>query len=119
MKHTLSVFISFTIFLLLPTYAETFFEPEWSEFCPAKYSNVDTGGHFLSSTAKYWAGRKQMFDKRVAQCKSLESAKQGQCYEELRQLEINATKRHNDEIKTNAINRASIWGTSSFQLPST
>ena len=64
----------------------------------------------ITSTAKYWAERKKIYNKRIAECKKFNSELQGQCFNELRQIETNATKTHSDEIHANAINRASIWG---------
>lgn len=103
-----ALFIS--LFLTLPSFAENFLEPDWSEFCPNKYVNINENRNYFTSTAKYWVERKKIFNKRIAECKNLNHELQGQCYRELRQIETNATKTHSDEIHASAINRASIWG---------
>ena len=98
------------ILISCPVYADSFFEPDWSEFCPNKYIDINENGDYISSTAKYWAERKKLFKQRVAKCRNLDYEQQKWCYSELSTLESNATRTHNDEVRANAINRASIWG---------
>ena len=95
--------VSMFLILSSPIYAENFFEVEWSEFCPKKYQNIDSSSFHLTRQGRYWADRKQQFDRRVAKCKSLSSDLQSSCFESLRELETRATEAHVNDTRNNVL----------------
>lgn len=91
------------LFLTLSTYAETFFEPEWSEFCPKKYSNVSADRWHYTSSGRYWSERRKNFEKRLEKCNTLTPEYREACYKNLREIENNATKIYSSERTGNAL----------------
>ena len=88
---------------VIPAFAENFFDVEWSEFCPKKYQNIDSSSFHLTRQGRYWADRKQQFDKRVAKCRSLPADTQSACFESLRELETRATEVHANDTRNNVL----------------
>lgn len=92
-----------TILLLCsisPVFAEAYFEPQWNEFCPNQYINLDPDKDYILAEKKYWQERKRDFDKKIAHCKSLEdNDKQEACYENIRRIETNASNTHLAELQ--------------------
>ena len=66
-------FIIFLVFLFVPTsvFAQTFFEPEWSEFCPKRFADVSTTRWHYTDSGRYWSERRKKFEKRLEKCKNL------------------------------------------------
>lgn len=95
--------ISLALIFCGQVFAENFFEVEWSEFCPRKYQNIDSSSFHLTRQGRYWADRKQQFDKRVAKCKSLSQDSQSACFESLRALETKATEAHANDTRNNVL----------------
>ncbi len=92
----------FILSIFTPVFAQSFFEPEWKEFCPARYSNIKTDKFYLSSEGRYWSDRRKMFEERIDRCQKLNDDK-NTCFEELRTLEYKATQLHNEDIKSKAL----------------
>ena len=89
------------LFLLIfcfsaPVFAEVFFEPEWSEFCPLRHVNIDSSRWHYTSSGRYWAKRKQQFEKRLQKCNSLSETSREACYKTLREIENNETANYNN-----------------------
>ena len=101
MKRLLLIYLA--LIFSLPIFAENFFDVEWSEFCPKKYQNIDSSSFHLTRQGRYWADRKQQFDRRVAKCKSLPSDSQSACFESLRDLETRATEAHANDTRNNVL----------------
>jgi hypothetical protein len=80
----------------LPVFAEVFFEPEWSEFCPSRYANIDSSRWHYTSSGRYWAKRKQQFENRLEKCNSLRESSREACYKTLREIENNETANYNN-----------------------
>lgn len=80
----------------VPVLAEVFFEPEWSEFCPARYANINESRWHYTSSGRYWAKRKQQFEKRLEKCNSLIDSSKEACYKTLREIENNETASYNN-----------------------
>lgn len=92
------------IALLTPVYAEKLFDLEWEEFAPNNFKNVKVDGFHLTAEGRYWANRRAMFEKRVAKCNSLSDTSQDACLKELRAIEMNANKMHEERTTSKAIN---------------
>lgn len=79
--------------VVLPV-AAAFFAPEWSEFCPAQYANLENKSYLLPEKV-YWLQRRLNFEEKKKMCLSQED--QGACYSELRQSENNKNKIYYEE----------------------
>lgn len=90
---------------VLPLNAETFFEVEWSEFCPKKYANIDPNKWHYTSNGRYWAGRRKTFEKRLERCKSLPDERQDACFSALRELEMRASEAFNSDKQNKILRR--------------
>lgn len=90
MKKTL-VLLSLITFAA-PVFAEAFFAPEWREFSPASYVNLDTEKNYKQESKKYWADRKRTFEKRAEHCNQLPAKSHEACYAEVRKLEYKANE---------------------------
>ena len=88
---------------IFPVFAQGFFEPEWSEFCPQKYENMIDAKWYNTNSAKYWAERRKKFEKRLAICKSLKDEAKLACYKDLREIENNATQMYTSRKTSNAL----------------
>ena len=80
--------IAICIFYTLPAMA--YFEPQWSENCPAKFQNINPNRNYKTPVNKYWAGRRKSFETNLSYCKtnfSGNAEKLDACYAELRQIE--------------------------------
>ena len=84
------------ICLSVPVFAEAFFEPEWSEFAPSRYENINASRWHYTSSGRYWAKRKQQFEKRLQKCNSLSETSREACYKTLREIENNETANYNN-----------------------
>lgn len=89
--------------LLAPVYAEKFFDLEWEEFAPSNFKNVKIDGFHWTAEGRYWANRRAMFEKRVAKCNSLSESSQDACLKELRNIEMNANKMHEERTTSRAV----------------
>ena len=105
MKHFLSIFI-FTLAICLSNisdvFAETFFEPEWSDFCPNRFKNVNNRWHYTSS-GRYWANRRQSFEKNLKFCQNLSSTQKDACFHELSIKEENKTRTYQNEKRNKSL----------------
>lgn len=91
------------LFLLSPSFAQAFFEPEWSDFCPKRYTNIDSNKLHLTGSARYWADRKKGFEKRLAKCNNLPSEKREACYDSLRMIENDKTNVYSQDRTNRAL----------------
>ena len=94
MKQTLLFLL--IICFSVPAFAEAFFEPEWSEFSPSRYEDINTSRWHYTSSARYWSKRKQQFDKRLQKCNGLSETSREACYAKLREIENNETTNYNN-----------------------
>lgn len=85
--------------MTLPAYSNTYFEPQWNEFCPNQYINLDTEKNYKLAEKKYWQQRKEDFDEKINTCKSLIPEEHSACYNNLRLVESNATATHIQELQ--------------------
>ncbi len=102
MKKTLT-----TLLLLASTttvFSETFFAPEWNDFAPSNFKNINPEGFHWTASGRYWAERKTKFDNRINQCNSLDGNAKTACYKELRDIEVNANKMYYKRSTSNALN---------------
>lgn len=76
------------LFITLPAFA--YFEPEWSEFCPYNYRNIDVNKNYIAPIKKYWQQRRITFEKNLAYCKTLKDS--NACFQELRKIENEKTE---------------------------
>ncbi len=83
------------LFLTLPTF--TYFEPDWSEFCPPQYVNLSTSKKYFWAEKKYWLNRKVNFEKNKGYCE-IQKDKED-CFAELRQSELNKNKVYFSQIQ--------------------
>jgi hypothetical protein len=101
MKKTLLFLL--IICFSVPVFADAFFEPEWSEFAPSRYENINTSRWYYTSSGRYWSKRKQQFDKRLQKCKSLPESSREACYVMLRDIENNETANYNNGKTSRAL----------------
>lgn len=101
MKKILALFIF--LFFIAPSFAEVFFAPEWSEFCPKKYANVSTTRWHYTSSGRYWSERRKVFEQRLEKCNSFTGADREACYKSLRELENNATQNYTNNGSSRAL----------------
>lgn len=76
-----------TQIFISPIFAEVFFEPEWEDFCPNKYANIDTNKTYITGRARYWAERRKEFEKRLEKCNNVPTEMKNACYSNLRAIE--------------------------------
>lgn len=105
MKKTILFLMLISAFNVMSATAESFFPPEWNEFCPSRYIYIHPEKKYILNEKKYWQQRKINFEKKVGYCKTLPSSKKEDCYKEVRLMENNATEvqlkqDENDSIKT-------------------
>ena len=100
----LIVFVTF----VLPVFAENFFEPEWSEFAPSQYKEISVSKQYFSPNKRYWAERRKNFEKRLLKCNSYSNDRQTECYNELRNLEMNASMLRAENVRNNNLNHMLI-----------
>ena len=64
--------VLFSVLLCSTTtlFAETFFEPQWNEFCPKQYINLDESKDYIKPEKSYWANRKREFNQRLQICRN-------------------------------------------------
>ena len=98
-KILLIVFVLFS----LSVYANSFFEPQWQEFCPSRYANVDSSKWYYTASGKYWAKRRKLFEERLAKCNGLSLELRDACYQSLREIETNATQMYANEKSSKAL----------------
>lgn len=101
MKKIISALVVY--FTIMPVFAEVFFEPQWEEFCPKRFVNINPNSWHYTASGKYWAKRKKVFEQRLAKCNSLNEASREACYSNLRDLETSATQLRNQEKSGNAL----------------
>lgn len=106
MKKIILFFLA--LLIVLPCFAEVYFEPEWKEFCPSRYANISTNRWHCTSSGRYWAERKSVFEERLAKCNSLEGEEKSACYKSLRELEANASNMYNNERNRRALKNIMI-----------
>lgn len=110
-----------TLILLIsaPVFANAFFEPQWNEFCPNQYANLDPEKDYILAEKKYWQQRKKDFDKKVSRCNSLVPEMRAACFNDLRQIESNASITHLQEqrLMQEQINAgANMMNAANYQL---
>lgn len=82
--------------LMAPAFADAVFAPDWKEFCPPQYANIDTQKDYKLAEKQYWANRKLNFEKRIEKCDSLNPNQQEACYAKVRELENSANSTKNE-----------------------
>ena len=82
-----------------PAFAEAYFEPQWNEFCPNQYINLDPEKDYILAEKKYWQQRKKEFDRKVTYCGHLSPLEKENCYNDLRRIEGNASATHIAEVR--------------------
>lgn len=75
-----------TILTVSPVFGEVF-APQWDEFCPPSYVNLDKDKSYFLAEKKYWVARKKVFEDKMIYCEARKD-KEG-CYNGLRQQEFN------------------------------
>lgn len=110
-----------TLILLIsaPVFANAFFEPQWNEFCPNQYANLDPEKDYILAEKKYWQQRKKDFDKKVSHCNRLVPEMRAACFNDLRQIESNASITHLQEqrLMQEQINAsANMMNAANYQL---
>ena len=84
----------------MPVFAESYFAPQWNEFCPNQYANLDPEKDYILAEKKYWQKRKKDFDRKIKRCNSIiNEYEKEKCYNDLRQIEGNATALHIQELR--------------------
>lgn len=84
----------------IPAYSESYFAPQWNEFCPNQYANLDPEKDYILAEKKYWQQRKKDFDRKVKRCSFISNDfDKEKCYNDLRQIEGNATALHIQEVR--------------------
>lgn len=85
--------------------------PKWEEFCEPGYENVEASDRadwfnllsfVKSERAKrtYWAERRESFNKYLNYCKAkVDDSDRGECYTDLRQIELNKNEVYNSQRK--------------------
>ena len=101
MKKILVLFVF--LFFITPAFADVFFAPEWSEFCPKKYANVSTTRWHYTSSGRYWSERRKVFEQRLEKCNSFTNEAREACYKSLRELENNATQNYTSNGASRAL----------------
>lgn len=78
-------------------------EPQWEDFCPAPYRNLDSSKQYTMKNKKYWQVRKNEFEKSVDQCTAnFAGDKLSACYEQIRETEKTRTDNwYQQQAKTN------------------
>src|SRR5574344_1219265 len=79
--------ISFLLIIFLsimPTFA-TFIEPEWSDFCPSEYLNLENKQYIIPEK-NYWVQRRNDFENKKQMCRAQDN--KDACFNELRQSEL-------------------------------
>ena len=84
MKRIFAALIIFFTFCEIAN-STTFFEPEWTEFCPPRY--CDSNENVFSKDATYWQKRRTQFYNALSKCSSYQGKDKDACYEELRAAE--------------------------------
>jgi len=97
MKKIIIIFLFST--LSAPVFAAAFFEPQWNEFCPNQYINLDPEKEYILAEKKYWQQRKKDFDTKVKHCKTMIPEMRSACFNDLRQIEGNASVTHLQELR--------------------
>lgn len=90
------ILVFLLLFIITPVFAEVFFVPEWSEFCPKKFQNISITRWHYTASGRYWSERKKKFEQRLEKCNSLSENLREACYKNLRDLENQATVNYND-----------------------
>lgn len=102
-----------------PAFANTFFEPQWNEFCPSQYANLDLEKDYILAEKKYWQQRKKDFNRKLRYCNVLSDNQRGACYDNLRLVESNATSTHLAEVRIKQqeyANAASMTNAFNYQI---
>ena len=74
---------SLFILLCLPSFAVDI--PQWSEFCPAQYLNVQSAT--FNTDKNYWHNRRLQFENSLEVCRQKIGTEREYCYSELRDVE--------------------------------
>ena len=102
MKRFLSLFLLSLLFVM-PVFAEIFFAPTWSEFCPKRYVNINADRWHYTSSGRYWSDRKKDFEQRLEKCNNLPDSSKEACYNKLREIENNLTRNYDNGKINNAL----------------
>lgn len=101
MKKTFTFLALLT--LLTPAFAENFFIPEWKNFCPISYINIDPNKNYIVPVKRYWALRRQTFESRMEQCQRVPEDKKYSCYAQIRELEGSESENYNKQLRFNTL----------------
>ena len=92
------------VLILISSPVLAYFEPEWSEFCPITYKNIDLTKNYKLPIKKYWQQRRIDFNKNLGYCKSIENEeKRYNCFSELRRIEKEKTNIILNDMRNKAI----------------
>lgn len=78
-------FIIAALFVLLNLPILAVEAPQWSEFCPSQYLNVQSAT--FNTDKNYWHNRRLQFENALENCKMKIGTERNYCYTELRDLE--------------------------------
>ena len=106
MKKVILLFL--LLFTAIPSFGDVFFEPEWEDFCPKRYSDISMTRWHYTKSGRYWSDRRKGFESRLEKCKSLPVESQKACFDELRVIESEKSRYRINQEQTNALNRIFI-----------
>ena len=90
-KSKILIYISILIFPALSAIScASIFAPEWTEFCPPRYS--DSNENAFSKDATYWYKRRIQFQKSLERCSAYKDSELDSCYNEIREAEARKNK---------------------------
>lgn len=93
------IFLTLLILLSIPAagFAEVILAPQWTEFCPASYTNAQPSK--LNSSKTYWYNRRLQFEDSISQCGSYTGEDLKSCYSQVRSAELSKNKVWNEKIQ--------------------
>ena len=62
------IYLLFFQILFYPCFADDFIRPNWKEFCPKRYENVNKDVWRYTSSGRYWSKRKKDFEVKLKNC---------------------------------------------------
>lgn len=102
------IYLLFFQILFYPCFADDFIRPNWKEFCPKRYENVNKDVWRYTSSGRYWSKRKKDFEVKLKNCDMLNEVQRTACYNNLRENELDKTKVFMKEKRGKAFERMVI-----------
>lgn len=102
MKKTLVLLALFLPLCVIADDADGIIEPEWKDFTPPAYVNIDEpkGLGKLNETASYWYKRKVEFDSAIEKCRNLESGEDKySCFQDVKVKQYQKNSDYNARIE--------------------